>query len=116
MLRHCLRHVLSLHPDSEAQHEVSKSPQSHKDADQATNIHPEHVGVHGELLQKLRGVLEMAVGYGAVQLLPIEAVNGKNAAFEAIADVSHVRQPLQHRRNVVQRDEETWGVREESMK
>ena len=59
-----------------------------------------------QLFEELDRRPVMAVGLRAVQVGPVEAVDGQQGALEAVTHVGHVRQPAQVRRDRVERDEE----------
>ena len=70
------------------------------------NVDPVDGMANVKLFEELDRRPVMAVGLRAVQVGPVEAVDGQQGALEAVTHVGHVRQPAQVRWDRVERDEE----------
>ena len=90
------------------EHEIAADPEDKKETQEAHDVQPKHALVQGQLFEELLRVLEVAVGLGALQGPPVEAVDGQHCAFEAVAGIGHVAHPVHVERDVLQGHKEAW--------
>ncbi len=85
---------LSLAPDFVTEDKVSNDSEADEEDSKADDVDPEHTVLQVQLLKEFDGILEMAIGHGALQRLAIESVDRQHDTLEPVPDIGHIRQPL----------------------